>query len=93
MKNLKFRKKIKKELLNSLKPKQIFIIEKLWIDNFENNTNNAKGYSPFTFALTEKEAVEFCLKGRKFTNKDCWAIYGELNEFQYSVIENKKPTD
>ena len=29
MKNLKFRKKIKKELLNSLKPKQIFIIEKL----------------------------------------------------------------
>jgi hypothetical protein len=52
----------------------IYIIEQIWTDDLEDQRERALGYRPIGFVFTEKEATEFCSKGRDYTSKDCWAI-------------------
>ncbi len=68
----------------------IFLIEKIWIDSWENEIGRAVGYLPHCFANTKEEAEEFCSKGRIYTRKDCWAIYGAQPEYKYSELKHCK---
>jgi hypothetical protein len=65
----------------------VFLIEKIWLDSLENEIGSAKGYLPFGYVNSEKEAVEFCNSGRIYTSKDCWAVSGEEKQFRYRKLQ------
>lgn len=65
----------------------VYLISRVWIDPMENQTDAAVGYMSIGYVKTEQEAIDFCLEGRKFTNKDCWAIRGAKDEFTYKPLK------
>lgn len=66
----------------------IYLIERIWIDNMENQTASAVGYETYGFVDTEDEAKIFCEKGRVFTEDDSWAISGQVKEYKYSPVKH-----
>ena len=68
--------------------KEIYLIEKAWIDPSENR--EAHGYNLYSFCETEKEAKSFCEKNGHYTEKDCWSIEylpnKKLMKYRYTVI-------
>jgi hypothetical protein len=70
--------------------KSIFLIERIWTNSMENEINSAVGYEPYGFVSTKEDAEQFCLKGRSFTRKDCWAILYEQPEYIYKEIRSLK---
>jgi hypothetical protein len=80
--------KVVKEICNlSVVSHSIFMIEQIWFDSMENDVSGAVGYSPFVFAESEEKAKEFCSKGEVYTNKRCWAVYGEMPQYKYKEIK------
>ena len=65
----------------------IWLIERIWFDNMENEVGSAVGYSPFGYLESEEKAKEFCNKGKICTQKDCWAVYGETPEYRYKEVK------
>jgi hypothetical protein len=75
--------------------KNIYLIEKIWIDDLENH--NAYGYDVVGFVETEKEAKEIVDQGGRTKKGDCWQINirieaGMIKEFptKYKYTEVKK---
>ena len=67
---------------------EIYLIEKLWIDALENR--DAWGYDIIGFIINEKEAIEFCKKGKIYTDKEYpypLKYVGDLPEYQYKKLE------
>lgn len=67
--------------------KEIYLIDRIWLDSLENDTFSAVGYGVFGFVTTEEEAKEFCSKGKLYTKKDCWAIFTNMPEYRYRKVE------
>ena len=69
--------------------KEIFLIEKAWIDPMENRV--ADGYDPIGFVNTIEEAQSIVDKGGNYTPKDCWSIQfctGKiLPKFRYKILD------
>ena len=65
---------------------QIFLIERIWISPIENEYASALGYEPYGFINTHSEAMIFCDTGKKYTQKDCWAISGEMPEYKFKPL-------
>jgi len=70
----------------------IYVIEQIWVDSMENDTERALGYNPIGFVLEEQKAIDFCSKGRDYTSEDCWAIGiqkkdEKLPEYRYNTIK------
>ena len=66
-----------------------YLIEKIWIDNLENQWAQAFGYEPYAIVDTKKEAQDFCRQGRKYTPKDSWVLGIEREsapEFRYKKL-------
>ena len=69
------------------KNKEIFLIEKGWIDPIENRI--ALGYNIIGFLPTEEEAKKYCANKGYWTRADCWAIHdaifpnGRMPKFKY----------
>lgn len=64
----------------------IYLISQLWIDKMENKVHAARGYSPYKYTDNQAEAAKFCNESKIFTEEDCWAILGKMNEFIYEPI-------
>lgn len=64
-----------------------YIIEKIWLDPFENSSSNAVGYDVIGFVETPDEAEEVCAEGRDYDVNDCWAIRGKMPEYRYKVVK------
>ncbi len=73
--------------------KEIFLIEKAWLDPMENI--NADGYEPAGFVETEEEAQKICTEGGYYTPVDCWSIQfhpeKRMRRFRYSKLTQFKP--
>ena len=76
---------------------KIYLIEKTWIDNLENN--NAWGYSHIGFVETEEEAIKIVEEGGKHKKGDCWQINVHIrcgilkefpNKYRYEEVANMK---
>jgi len=63
------------------------MIARIWVDSFENQVDSAVGYYSIGYVETEQEAIDFCSKGKKFTDKDCWAIRGIKDQFTYKPLK------
>jgi len=70
--------------------KVIYLIKELWMYPYENQPSDAVGYRPLGFVATEEEAIDFCAKGRKYTQSDCWAIYRPVNQYEFKELKNLK---
>ena len=70
--------------------KEIYLIEKIWVDNMENHEHCALGYNVLGYLVGENKTIDFCNKGKTYTRKDCWAIWQKegLPEFRFSKLEN-----
>lgn len=55
----------------------VFIIKEQMLDSLENSPSNALYKNIVGYVPTEEEAKRYCLQGKHYTNKDCWAIRGE----------------
>lgn len=64
----------------------MFIIEKLWIDNFENHPSGAIGYSIFSYVDTEDEAKSIVKKGGTVSKTKCWAMLNDMPLYKYKKI-------
>ena len=56
------------------KKQSIYLIEKTWTDNLENDTSACWGYTVVGFVETEKEAKKIVKAGGVHSEKDCWAF-------------------
>lgn len=68
----------------------IYLILKLSLDPFENNSSEAFKYLPHTYVTSEEEAKKICEESRIYTQKDCWCIHswmGEVRELIWKKIE------
>lgn len=67
----------------------IYLINKIWFDNLENDPSQACGYNPIGYVETLEEAKQIFESGKRFGRKDCWALSTENNtpEFNYTPIE------
>jgi len=70
---------------------KIFLIEKIWTDSMENEIDSAVGYDSWGYMTNEKNAKEFCEKGKTFTQNDCWAIRENMPEYRYRKILKVRP--
>lgn len=65
----------------------IYIIQKIWVDPFENKEYNAIGYTIIGYVTTKEEAEEWGERGRDYDVNDCWAIKGTVPEYKYITIQ------
>jgi hypothetical protein len=67
---------------------EIFLIEKGWVDPYENR--DADGYDSIGFVTSEDEAKRICEEGGYFTKEDCWSVMFHPNErmakFKYKKL-------
>ena len=62
----------------------IYLIQEIWVDPMENH--NAHGYTVIGYVDTKEEAITFCLKGRVYTQKDCWSLFCPAPQYRYEVV-------
>lgn len=69
----------------------IYLIEKLWIDNFENNADSSYGYKIVGYVLVESTAKSI-VSGCKVYPESClWSFIKDMPEYRYTEVELWNP--
>lgn len=64
---------------------KIWVIEKLWTDNLENDVDSARGYEMVGFVETEEQAKSIIDNGGMYTGI-CWAVSPNTPNFRSRLI-------
>lgn len=65
----------------------MWIIYEKQLDPIKNQSRAAIFDAVKGYVDTEGEAIKYCAAGKVYTNRDCWAIRGEVNQYWYDTIE------
>ena len=68
----------------------IYIIEKMFVDDFENQSANALYSKVVGYVETEREAKQLCMASKLLTGKDSWVLKAQgkqMRELSYRPID------
>jgi hypothetical protein len=69
----------------------IFLIQKLVLNPWENQSSEAVYYAPHSYTDNEEDAVKFCEESPVYTKNDCWAITVPTKKYAFTIIPKLNP--